>query len=69
MARQDEKAKRDDVIAERLAEHGPTLLALAFANITEHLYEADSYDEVLARIAEAAVATVAGAEAASVTLL
>jgi hypothetical protein len=46
----------------------PTLLALAFASIAEHLYDATTYDEVLTRIAEAAVATVTGSHSASVTL-
>ena len=66
--RDDEKMLRDEAIALRLAESRPTLLAAAFARIAEHLYDAESTDEVLARIAEAAVATVAGSEAASVTL-
>ena len=68
LARDDEKAARDEAIARRLAEGRPTLLAEAFARIAEHLYDAKSTDEVLARIAEAAVATVAGGEAASITL-
>ena len=66
--REDEKATRDEAIARRLADGRPTLLAAAFARIAEHLYDAESTDDVLARIAEAAVATVAGSEAASITL-
>ena len=69
LTRDDEKVKREEAIARRLAEGRPTLLAEAFAKIAEHFYDAESTDEVLARIAEAAVATVAGSEAASITLL
>lgn len=69
VAREDEKVTRDEVISRRLAEGRPTLLAEAFARIAEYLYEADSTEEVLARISKAAVATVAGSGAASVTLL
>src|SRR4029450_3776889 len=39
-----------------------------FADIAEQLYEADSFDDVLLRIAEAAVSTIAGCRRASVTL-
>jgi len=41
---------------------------MVFADIAEQLYEAESVDEVLLRIAEAAVSTVAGCRMASVTL-
>lgn len=68
VTRGDDKMMRDEAIARRLTEGRPTLLAEAFARIAEHLYDAESTDEVLARIAEAAVATVAGSGAASVTL-
>ncbi|HET7723080.1 MAG TPA: ANTAR domain-containing protein [Propionibacteriaceae bacterium] len=63
-ARQD----REAATHRRLTQSHPTLLAQAFAQIADRLYEADSYDEVISRIAEAAVATVAGGELASVTL-
>ena len=43
-------------------------LAMAFAGIAEQLYDADSFDDVLLRIVEAAVSTVAGCRMASVTL-
>jgi len=43
------------------------LPALVFAEIADQLYAADTYDEVLRRIAEAAVATVSGGDLASVT--
>lgn len=46
-----------------------TSLAFEFAGIAKQLYDADTYEEVMTRIAEAAVATVAGGEMASVTLL
>jgi hypothetical protein len=42
---------------------------MVFADIAEQLYDADSFDEVLSRIAEAAVSTIAGCRMASVTLL
>jgi hypothetical protein len=41
---------------------------VAFAAIAENLYAADSFDDVLLRIAQTAVSTVAGCEMASVTL-
>jgi hypothetical protein len=41
---------------------------MAFAQIAEHLYDADSFDEVLSRIAQAAVSTVVGCQLASVTM-
>lgn len=66
--REDEKASRDAATRRREDANRPMLLALAFASIAEQLYDADTYDEVLTRIAAAAVATVAGGESASVTL-
>jgi hypothetical protein len=42
---------------------------MVFADIAEQLYDADSFDDVLLRIAEAAVSTIAGCRMASVTLL
>ena len=67
--REETKAGRDAATERRLAEGRSTLLAQVFASIAEQLYDADTYDEVLTRIAQAAVATVAGGEMASVTLL
>jgi len=77
-ARQDREqmgAKRDaaagarDVATMRRLEVTPTTrLATAFAAIAEHLFAADSFDDVLLRIAQTAVSTVAGCEMASVTL-
>lgn len=73
--REHVNAARQDATNERLATEErridagqPTLLALAFARIAEQLYDAQTYDDVLRRIAEAAVATVSGGYAASVTL-
>ena len=43
-------------------------VATACAAIAEHLYAADSYDDVLQRIAEIAVSTVSGCEMASITI-
>jgi hypothetical protein len=67
--REEEKVARDAATMRREVEDRPTLLALAFANIAEGLYDADTYEEVLTRIAAAAVQTVAGAQSASVVLL
>ena len=41
---------------------------MVFADIAEQLYDADSFDDVLLRIAEAAVSTIVGCRMASVTL-
>lgn len=60
--------ERDEAAKRRLADGSPSLLALAFADIAEQLYGSRSFDEVLQRIAEVAVATVAGCSFASVTL-
>jgi len=61
-------ADRDESAKRRQAAAAPTRLAMAFADIAEQLYDADSFDDVLLRIAEAAVSTVAGCRMASVTL-
>ncbi len=58
---------REEAWARRLAD-SPTLLAMAFAEIAAKLYDAETFDDVLTRIAEAAVDTVTGAASASVTL-
>jgi hypothetical protein len=62
-------ADRDESSKRRQAEAPPTRLAMAFAEIAEQLYDADSFDDVLSRIAEAAVSTITGCRMASVTLL
>ena len=61
-------ADRDESTKRRLADGPPTRLAMAFADIAAQLYEAGSVDDVLLRIAEAAVSTVAGCRMASITL-
>jgi hypothetical protein len=62
-------ADRDESRKRRQADAPPTRLAMVFADIAEQLYDADSFDDVLSRIAEAAVSTIAGCRMASVTLL
>jgi hypothetical protein len=62
-------ADRDESMKRRQADTPPTRLAMVFADIAEQLYDADSFDDVLSRIAEAAVSTIAGCRMASVTLL
>lgn len=73
--REDHRAERDAASAalaqattRRQAATPHTALAIAFAQIAEHLYEADTFDEVLSRIAQAAVSTVVGCQLASVTM-
>jgi hypothetical protein len=73
--RKDRRAERDAASADRAqatkrrqAATPDTALAMAFAQIAEHLCEADTFDEVLSRIAQAAVSTIAGCQLASVTL-
>jgi hypothetical protein len=61
-------AARAQATARRQAATPSTALAMAFAQIAEHLYQADTFDEVLSRIAEAAVSTLTGCQLASVTL-
>lgn len=67
-ARRGVAAERDEASQRRLTNGSPTLLALAFADIAEQLYNAATFDEVLQRIAEAAVSTVTGCSSASVTV-
>ena len=62
-------ADREESTKRRQADAPPTRLAMVFADIAEQLYDADSFDDVLLRIAEAAVLTVAGCRMASVTLV
>jgi hypothetical protein len=61
-------ADRDESTKRRQADAPPTRLAMVFADIAEQLYDADSFDDVLSRIAEAAVLTIAGCRMASVTV-
>lgn len=66
--RDQEKGERDAANRRRSEGSRPTLLAVAFAEIAEQLYEAETYEEVLTRIADAAVTTISGGQLASVTL-
>lgn len=64
---------RDAMADTRALEHRdtdskPTLLARAFAAITDQFYAAQTYEALLTQIAEAAVAAVAGSDTASLTL-
>ena len=59
---------RDESAKRRQADAPPTRLAMAFAEIAERLYDADSFDQVLLRIAETAASTIAGCRMASVTV-
>jgi hypothetical protein len=61
-------ADRDESAKRRQADAPPTRLAMVFADLAKQLYDADSFDDVLLRIAEAAVSTVAGCRMASITL-
>jgi len=55
--------------ATRREEAAPTTqLALAFAEIARHLYQAEDFDDVLTRIVTVAVSTVRGCEMASITV-
>ena len=45
---------------QRRRRRSTTRLAMVFADIAEQLYDADSVDDVLSRIADAAVSTIAG---------
>ncbi|WP_158580029.1 ANTAR domain-containing protein [Geodermatophilus marinus] len=73
--REDRRAERDAAAAargeaatRREAAQPTTLLAMVFAEIAEHLYAADNVADVLLKVAEAAVSTVAGCRMASITL-
>jgi hypothetical protein len=61
-------AARQQATKRRQAATPHTALAMAFAEMAEHLYHADTFDEVLSRIAEVTVATIAGCQLASITL-
>lgn len=63
------EADRDEAAQRRVTDTRPTYLASTFASISKRLYGAGTYEEVLERIANAAVGTIAGGEMASVTLL
>jgi len=66
--RDTSSARRKQATKRRQAATPHTALAMAFAEITRHLYEDDTFDEVLSRITEVAVSTIAGCQLASTTL-
>ena len=59
---------RAETTRRRLAQRRDTLLAATFAGVAEHLYESESADDLLTRIAEAAVAVVTGSTMATVVV-
>ena len=66
--RREAAADRAESTKRRQADAPPTRLAMVFADIAQQLYNADSFDDLLSGIAEAAVSTIAGCRMASVTL-
>jgi ANTAR domain/GAF domain len=73
--RDDRRREREDAISalanatnRRHTTAPQTGLAMAFAEISGYLYQADSIDEVLLRIAATAVSTVSGCDFATVTV-
>ncbi len=65
--RLDAASAREDAGARRAAQRRDTLLAAAFAGIAEHLHESPTAEQLLTRVAEAAVTTIAGSSRAVVT--
>ena len=61
-------AMRAEADKQRHATTPTTRLAMAFAEIARHLFEADNFDEVLTRVVQTAVSTVSGCTMASVTI-
>jgi hypothetical protein len=57
-----------DATTRRQAANPRTSLAMAFAEIAEHLYQADTFEEVLLRIANMAVSTISACDFASVAV-
>jgi hypothetical protein len=68
VARDGAAVARDQSGRQRQAATPATGLAMAFAEIAQHLYEAGSVDEVLTRIAETCVAAVPSCRMASITI-
>lgn len=66
--RETAEAKRNDETKRRQATTPTTNLAMAFAEIARYLFEADSFDDVLTRIVNTAVSTIAGGDMASITV-
>jgi hypothetical protein len=60
--------RRENADRERTAATSSTHLAAAFAEIACYFVASESFDDVLTRIVEAAVATVSGCELSSITL-
>ena len=59
---------RAEAATRRNAAAPTTQLALAFAEIARHLFQAEDFDDVLTRIVSVAVSTLRGCEMASVTV-
>lgn len=59
---------REAAAKRRQAGFPRTGLALAFAELARYLYEADDFEDVLARIVETAVGAVSGCDMASITV-
>ncbi|HEX4493997.1 MAG TPA: GAF and ANTAR domain-containing protein [Acidimicrobiia bacterium] len=60
--------ERHEATKRRQADAPPTGLALAFAEIAQHLYQSQDVDAVLSTIARAAVATITGCDMASISV-
>lgn len=67
-ARDAAAARRDEAATQRHADNPSLRLAAVFTAIAEYLYAADSYEQVLQRIAETTVSVVSGCEMASITV-
>jgi ANTAR domain/GAF domain len=59
---------RQEAAKRREAATPSTGLAMVFADIAQHLYSADTFNEVLVRIGQATVSTVEGCQMASITV-
>ena len=66
--RESATAAREQAEKQRAGTTPTTGLAMAFAEIARHLFEADNFDDVLTRVVETAVTTVHGCAMASVTV-
>jgi GAF domain-containing protein len=60
--------EREEATARRQSDASRTQLAMAFAELAEQFYAADTFEEVLQEIVDAAVSSVAGCQMASITL-
>jgi len=59
--------EREHAEKRRLADNPTTQLALVFAEISQHLFEATDFDDVLTRIVAVAVSSLPGCDMASIT--